>query len=194
MFLTNQLLVYILARPLQETVRILWEKEPTCASLDQFFKKSHKSVWVSKLYPLHWTLKYRLITKQKYFNDDIFRHDVMIGIIILLQYVRREHSSVRQKISATYLVSAVTELPTVRTKRMRLTAVSENWYFSTYVPETLLSCMDMMLLKINIYFPTSCSVYGERVFLSKWPLYPTVLSLWQKSGLFGQIRWRNCLW
>lgn len=33
----------------------------------------------------------------------------MIGIIILLQFVQREHSSVRQKISATYLVSAVTE-------------------------------------------------------------------------------------
>lgn len=184
----------MLSRLLQENFHILWEIEPTCASLVQFFKKSHKSVWVSKLYPLHWTLKYRLITKQKYFNNDIFRHNVMIGITIVLQFVRRELSSVRQKISATNLVSAVTESPTVRTKQMRLIAVSEKLMFLTYVPEILLSCMDMMILKINIYFPTSCSVYWEWVFLSKWPLYPTVLSLWQKSGLFGQIRWRSCLW
>lgn len=49
----------------------------------------------------------------------------MIGNIILLQFVQREPSSVRQKISATYLVSAVTELPTVLMKQTRLTAVSE---------------------------------------------------------------------
>lgn len=130
--------MYVLAWPfIQETVHILWEIEPTCASLDQFFKKSHKSVWVSKLYPLHWTLKYRLITKQKCFNDDIFRDNVMIGIIIVLQFVRRELSSVRQKISATYPVSAVTESPTVRMKRTRLTAVSEKLILCQHMPQKL---------------------------------------------------------
>lgn len=62
----------------------------------------------------------------------------MIGIIILLQFVQREHSSVRQKISATYLVSAVTESPTVRMKRTRLTAVSEKLIFFNICPRNFI--------------------------------------------------------
>lgn len=61
----------------------------------------------------------------------------MIGIIIVFQFVQREHSSVRQKISATYLVSAVTELPTVRMKQMRLTAVSEKLILCQHMPQKL---------------------------------------------------------
>lgn len=101
----------------------------------------------------------------------------MIGIIIVLQFVRREHSSVRQKISATYPVSAVTVSSTVQTKQMRLTAVSENGYFVNICPRYFIVLHGYDDIENNIYFPTSCSVYGERVFLSKWPLYPTVLCL-----------------
>lgn len=62
----------------------------------------------------------------------------MIGITIVLQFVRRELSSVRQKISATYLVSAVTESPTVRMKRMRLIAVSEKLIFFNICPRNFI--------------------------------------------------------
>lgn len=62
----------------------------------------------------------------------------MIGITIVLQFVRRELSSVRQKISATNLVSAVTESPTVRMKRMRLIAVSEKLIFFNICPRNFI--------------------------------------------------------